>query len=262
MKIGFLGCGKLARSILRGISKRDLWKQHSFSASVTQEASAASLRQEFAIEVFTDNQSLVDFCDLIILGAKPHQISSILSKLKPLPRSKTWVSLCAGLSYEKLRSWLPSNDEVVRAMPSTSSAFNESMTLLYADKKHALVNELFQAVGSVLWVSEDLRIDQLAPVTASSPAFIYHLMEGFEDYMTSLELNPTETSLLIGQMLKGVAQKILSESKSAEELIKEVATPGGMTVAGLRKLTEFEARKALTEALKAAYERSKELASR
>lgn len=272
-KIGFLGCGKLGKSILRGIkaSKNSEASNNidslisSLAVSVTRDSSKADLLQEFAsdlkLTVEINNNKVIAESDLVVLAMKPHQIESALANVLRDNRPRTWVSLAAGFSLEKLTKLVPSGDTVVRAMPNTSAAFNSSMTLLFSEQKESpAVSRLFKTVGEILWLRNEALIDALTPLTASSPAFFYLVCEGFEEYLSTLDLDASERSQIIGQTIQGVGRKILKDPRPFHELLSEVATPGGMTLEGLRTLNEFEVRDAFKTALQSAYDRSKTLA--
>jgi pyrroline-5-carboxylate reductase len=262
-KTVFLGCGKLGKSILRGLKARDDRRLGEILVSVTRESSKQEIENEFGIPVLTHNNQAIADANLVVLAMKPFQMEAALQNLARDPRRRTWVSLAAGLPLESVARHLPPEDRVFRAMPNTSAAFCSSMTLLYGTgEASAEVGHFFQAVGEILWLRKENLIDALTPLTASSPAFFYLLCEGFDDYLQGLELTLEERNRLIGQTVQGVAQKILNGKKSFHELLSEVATPGGMTLEGLRTLNEFQIREAFRRALEAAFEKSKSLASK
>jgi len=259
-QIALIGCGKLGKSILRGLQRSEGPLASKIRISVARESSKAEILSEFGITAETNNSKVVDGADLIVLATKPHQIEEVLSKIVRDDRPRKWVSLAAGLPVASIENRVAKQDQVFRAMPNTSAALQSSMTLLYSQTPNdSAVTELFRKVGEVLWLKEENMIERLTPLTASSPAFFYLICEGFEDYLRDLNLSAAERSQLIGQTLLGAGRKILNDPRPSAELLSEVATPGGMTLEGLRKLSEFQAREAFHQALVAAFEKSKSL---
>jgi pyrroline-5-carboxylate reductase len=260
-KIGFLGCGKLGKSILRGLKTQGDSALNDLAISVTRESSRLEIGNEFGVHCEINNNKVVSESKLIILAMKPHQIQQALKSLIPDQQPRTWVSLAAGMSLSTLEQLLPANDRVFRAMPNSSAAFCSSMTLLFgATGTDTRVENFFRQVGETLWLRSETLIDTLTPLTASSPAFFYLLCEGFEDYLKTTDLSSEERSKIIGQTIQGVGRKIMQDQRPFSELLSEVATPGGMTLEGLRTLNEYETRQAFHQALVSAFEKSKHLA--
>ena len=72
-------------------------------------------------------------------------------------------------------------------------------------------------------------------------------------------LPPDEALQLAAQTVRGAAEMVLSTGQHPAELIEQVKSPGGTTVAGLQTLEEGRTRIVLMAAVEAATERSREL---
>jgi hypothetical protein len=115
LSVGFLGCGTIASSIARGLSKAAFVdeKQSSSSSSTSSgsgsigiqtmvvskrsESKSKALFDDLSplmdISVTTDNQAILDACDLIFLTVLPQQASEVLQGLEFDPNRHVLVSL-------------------------------------------------------------------------------------------------------------------------------------------------------------------------
>ena len=123
-----------------------------------------------------------------------------------------------------------------------------------------------QVLGGVLdTVAEEVPINKMKEIIAvngSSPAFIYLFAKGFVDYAKSVDINPDAALKLFAQSLVGSAKMLTDSGMTVDELIKQVSSPGGTTIAGLDKLYEGKLTDTVDECCKACTARAYELAKK
>ena len=102
---------------------------------------------------------------------------------------------------------------------------------------------------------------EVIAINGSSPAFIYLFAKGFLDYAARVGLPEQSAKELFVQSLIGSAKMITDSGCSIDELIRQVSSPGGTTLAGLDQLYEGKMLDAVQNACdsctKRAYELSK-----
>ena len=94
-----------------------------------------------------------------------------------------FISIMAGLSIDYIRQLLDTNNPLARIMPNTNAQVGHSVTGIsfsnnFGPKSKDEVNELINAFGSVIEVSED-HLHQVTAITGSGPAFLYHVFEQY-----------------------------------------------------------------------------------
>jgi pyrroline-5-carboxylate reductase len=97
-------------------------------------------------------------------------------------------------------------------------------------------------------------------LSGSGPAYVFYVAEALTAAAVDAGLTPELASTLTKQLLVGSA-KLLAERGDPEALRVMVTSPGGTTAAGLRVLDDRGVRAAFAEAVRAATERSRELAA-
>jgi len=118
--------------------------------------------------------------------------------------------------------------------------------------------ELFSAVGEVVELPERL-FDAVTAVSGSGPAYVFLLVQVWEQAARRLGLSSAVASRTIRCTLEGSVRLLQASGLSASRLIADVASKGGTTEAALRVFAQRRLQAQFDEALRAAARRSKEL---
>jgi pyrroline-5-carboxylate reductase len=121
------------------------------------------------------NEEAVRYADLVILAVKPFQVNEILRSLKDQFEDRhVLVSVVTGVSIENIAASLGRKVPIVRAMPNTAIAIQESMTCLAAqnvnEEQLQYVHELFGQLGKAVRIDEKL-MDAATVLGACGTAF-------------------------------------------------------------------------------------------
>lgn len=202
----------------------------------------------------------VGFC---LLGFKPQQLADAVPPLLPVLKDATVLSLLAGIDLATLSLAMP-DARPVRFMPNLAAAIGASPVLLAAhpelpDAEREAVTNLADRLGGAEWVAED-QFDLATALAGSGPAFVYRMIDALAAGGAALGLDPAQALRLAQAMTHGAANLAATSERSPAELADAVASPGGMTRAGLEVLDRDGALVALLrETLAAARDRGREL---
>jgi pyrroline-5-carboxylate reductase len=260
-QIGFVGAGKLAGSVIRGLVRAAFCPPEQIMASEPSEQARAAL-QDLGIRMTTDNRELAQAADVVLIGLKPGVVLSILRELQLELANKLVISLAAGVRLQTMEE--VSNARMMRAMTNTPATICRAATALARGRRTTssdvdVAKEIFNAVGIVVDVNED-QIDVVTALSGSGPAFVYTIIENLANGAAKLGLSSDIALTLATQTVFGAAQ-LMSETKlSPEELRKMVVTPGGTTAAGLAAMEKCKTAEGLIAAVEAATKRGQEMA--
>jgi pyrroline-5-carboxylate reductase len=261
-RIGFIGAGKLAGSIIRGLVRAKFCSPAEILASEPYAEARETLKRELGISVTTENAEVAKKAGTILIGVKPGVALSVVSELAALIADKQMISLAAGVRAASMEA--KANARFMRAMTNTPSAICQAATAIArgartTDRDMELAREIFDAIGVVVELQEE-QIDGVTALAGSGPAFVYTVIEALADGGTKCGL-PSDVSLqLATQTVLGAAQLALESKLSPNELRKMVATPGGTTAAGLAVIEKEGTAKSLSAAVEAAARRGSEMA--
>lgn len=261
-KVGFIGAGKMAESIARGVVKSGI-----LPASRIRTAHSGSARrtafESIGVTVFDNNTKVVEDCDVIIFSVKPQVVKNVVTQLKPILSDKQLlVSVAAGVKIKDLQEWA-GQGRFIRVMPNTPSAVGEAATVITLGEKATtedgeLISQLFGAIGKV-WKADEKLFDAVTGLSGSGPAYIFLAIEALADGGVAAGL-PRDLALgLASQTVLGAASMVSGMGKHPGQLKDDVASPGGTTIAGIHELEKSGFRGILMNAVVAAAKRSREL---
>ena len=235
-KIGFIGGGKMASAILKGIINSSLFKNEDIIISDKNQSSLDMLKNDFGVNVTSSNSDVVKNSQIILFAVKPFVLRDVLEEIKPyITENNTVLSIAAGISIatiEEIIGKLP----VVRIMPNTPALVNEGMSAVckgnFADDRHEkIAEEIMSSVGKVI-KTEEKYIDIITAISGSGPAFYYYIINEIAKAGEKLGLDYQTCLKLSAQTAYGSAKMIMETDISPEQLIVNVTTPGGCTAVG------------------------------
>lgn len=264
-RIGFIGAGQMARALARGlIAAKLVDAQDVRAADVSTEAVDAFARLTGG-QARPDNRTVADESDILFLAVKPQQMDAVLGELAPSALARHLiVSIAAGYPLAKMARALGADRRFARVMPNTACLVGASASA-YAMGGAAtaddgeLVGRLLGAVGLAAAVPEPL-LDAVTGLSGSGPAYAFLMIEALSDGGVRAGLPRDVATRLAAQTLLGAAKMVLETGQHPGALKDMVTSPGGTTIAGLAILEERAVRGALIDAVKAAADRSRELA--
>lgn len=262
-KIGFIGAGNMARSLIGGLISSGIKSEQLFATDPNEDIRNA-LTSDFSIQTFAENQKLVDQCDVIVFSVKPQALKEVATPLQA-KESALYLTIAAGIPSESLNNWLGSNKAIVRAMPNTPSLVLSGASGLYAntqvsEEQKEIAESILRAVGLTVWVKEEKQLDAVTALSGSGPAYFFMVMEAMEKAAQELGL-PAETARLLAiQTGFGATKLALEMDDSPAELRKKVTSPGGTTEQAIKTFEEQGLIEIFNKAMTAARDRAEELA--
>ncbi len=263
-KLGFIGCGKMASAIIKGVLDSKFLKHDDISASEINNELAAWKKMELNIEVFTDNNIIAKNSNIIFLATKPHFIKDVLKEIKgELTKNKLIVSIAAGVSTKTIEDAIGKDIAVIRVMPNAPAMIMEGMSGIVkgkfaSDANVEFVQELLSKIGKCIVLEED-KIDVLTAISGSGPAFFYQIINEMALAGEKLGLDYEKSIILAAQTAIGSAKLMLQSDLSPEELVKSVATKGGCTEVGIDFMNNQNTEKLFFELIKHTAEKAKAL---
>jgi pyrroline-5-carboxylate reductase len=198
-----------------------------------------------------------------VIAVKPAVAEDACRALAATPVARV-LSIMAGVPLARLESWLPPSTAVVRAMPNTPATVGAGISALAAGSRAAepdmaWAEELLAAVGHVVRLPET-SLDAVTGLSGSGPAYLFLVVEALIEAGQAVGLSEEVSRLLVTDTLAGSARLLVESGETPQSLREAVTSPGGTTEAGLRVLEDRGVRVAITAAVAAATDRSRQLA--
>jgi pyrroline-5-carboxylate reductase len=265
MRLGFIGAGKMAVAIARGVVGSGLCVPTDLLASARTLASRDKFTADTgAASTTADNLAVAAASEVLFLCVKPPDACAVLrAAAQVLQAGQLVVSVAAGVRLDDLQAAADPETPIIRVMPNTPCLIGKGASV-YArgaatnDNHAALVERIFAALGDVHAVPEPL-IDAVTGLSGSGPAYIYLVIEALADGGVLMGLPRGLAASLAAQTVLGAAEMVRQTGRHPVELREAVASPGGTTIAALEALERSGVRAAFMGAVRAATERAREL---
>lgn len=254
----FIGCGNMTGAMLEGWLAAGVPRESFTVVTPTRESVPGDVE---LLRTLPEGRHF----DYVLLGFKPYMLADIAPTLQGLTGAGvTVLSVLAGVQLETLRARFPDAGAVVRVMPNLACALGKSPIALAEegldDAARDVLFGFMEPLGTPAWVPED-RYDLVTALAGSGPAFVYRFIDALGAAAVRLGLSEAQARELAIAMTEGATALAAQSEHQPGRLADMVASPGGVTRAGLDVLDNGEAMTQLiTKTLRAARDRSVEMA--
>jgi pyrroline-5-carboxylate reductase len=240
MQVGFIGSGNMAGALARGWGDPVLCTDHGSGR-------AQALVDELGGEAVS-NREAAERADVLILGHKPAQLSTIAEEIGELATGVV-VSIVASATVADVQALYP-HATVFRVLPNTPAALRQGVLLFVPtdDPRVEPVKTLFARLGTVVDMPEKLmRVAN--SISGVGPAYWALLAEAWTDSAIRHGMPAAQAATLVRETMAGTAALLHDTDTLA--LRRGVTSPGGTTARGLNALEQGGVRAALAEAMDA-----------
>lgn len=261
-KLGFIGVGNMGSAIIKGISDSNLCKIYAYD----KDSEKLNAVQKYNVTPCKSEQELTEVCNHIFLSVKPQVLGSVLDTIKPyVTKNHVFISICAGITSDFIKQHTNPAVKTAIVMPNTPAMLGLGASAIardssISDEDFTFAKEIIASCGMVKEIPMD-KMKEIICINGSSPAFIYLFAKGFIDYAREVGIDESTALGLFAQSLTGSAKMLTDSGMTVEQLIKQVSSPGGTTLAGLDKLYAGDLEETVKEACRACTKRAYELAN-
>jgi len=263
MKVGVIGYGNMGSAIVDGWLSNKVCKPSDLLIFERSEEKIKKLNED-GVQTSIDDYSLLKNLDVLLLAIKPQDLENVLNDIKENINKKTIIiSVIAGVQIEKYENIL-GDVKIVRTMPNTPTqigmgtvgwTINEFMT--EKDKKN--IEIFIQSMGHDVYLSDESKINAVAAISGSGPAYIFYFMEAMFEAGCEIGLTPQEATDLTLSTFVGSSMMVHELGESPAELRAKVTSKKGSTEAAINVFDKYELKKIILEAAQANCKRGEEL---
>ncbi|MBU1611170.1 MAG: pyrroline-5-carboxylate reductase [Proteobacteria bacterium] len=257
--IGFIGLGNMGAAMVRGLTGVSV-----HGADLNREF-LESLRDDCGLIPANSITELAETCDYLVLAVKPQHAKSVCDELAPvLQQSQCLLSICAGLTSQRLKEWTGSTCPVVRIMPNTPALVGEGVFAVCLDdesltfEQKSFVGEIFKSLGQV-HIMPETSFDAFTAVIGSGPAYVCYFIEALIESAVELGLARPQATEMVYGLFSGTTKMCIQSDKHVSQLREMVTSPAGTTIEALIHMDRQAVRASIIDAAKKSFARSVEL---
>lgn len=253
-KIGIIGAGNIGCAIAKGmVSQKVIAPSELFLSRKRNDLLAQQKKEGYQV---TDNHTLVNECDVIILAVLPIQAKDVVQDLADLFRNgeKILVSIVSAVSILELKEWSGNKTDVVRIMPNTAAEYGASMTCIAGEEEQAVeqIKSLFDPLGTTMVIKEQL-MPAATILAACGIAFFLRFIRAVSQGGIQIGFHAEEAGKIAAQTALGAAELLMQTDNHPETEIDRVTTPMGCTISGLNEMEHFGLSSAMIKGIVKSY---------
>lgn len=265
LRLAIIGGGKMGEALIGGLLDAAWATPDEILVCEVLADRREYIAGKYGVPVTDDSARAAAECKTILLAVKPQDVDTVLDAIARSATSEHLVlSIAAGIPISRIEGRLRRPVPVVRIMPNTPALVREGAAGL-APGQHARPEHLARAEEIISKVCRTVQLperylDAVTALSGSGPAYVFFLAEALIEAGVGVGLPREIAAELTVQTLLGSARMLRETGKHPVELREMVTSPGGTTAAALRVLERAGVRAAFLDAVRAATERSRELA--
>jgi pyrroline-5-carboxylate reductase len=235
MKIGFIGTGKIASSVITGITKSNISFKKIIISS-RNKVIAKNLKKKFKhIIIAKDNQQIVDECNWVFLSITPKVGNKIIKNLR-FKSTQTIVSFISTITLSELKKTIKVKAKIVRAIPLPPISLKKGPIPICPPNKK--VKAFFDKIGTTIEIKDEKSSINFWS-TSGIMASYYELLRVMTDWLVKKGVKRNSAQKYITSLFLALSEDaVVNSNKDLKYLVKESQTPKGLNEQGVKELSK------------------------
>ena len=252
MKLGFIGTGKIASSVITGICKSKI-KFNKILVSARNKTVAQNLNKKFKkVTIAKNNQQIVDDCNWVFLSVTPSVGEKIIKNLK-FKSKQTIISFISTITLARLKKDIKVRAQIVRAIPLPPISLKKGPVPICPPNRK--VKEFFNHLGTTVEIKNEKSSINFWSTSGMMAPF-YELLRVMTDWLVKRGVKRNNAQKYITSLFLALSEDAVVNSKlNLKHLVKESQTPKGLNEQGVRELTKAKFYKSIEKTLNSIHKR-------
>jgi len=254
MRLGFIGTGKIASSVITGVCTSKI-SFRKILISRRNKNIAQKLKKRFRkVYIAKNNQEIVDKCNWIFLAVTPKVGKKILPKLKFRSNQKV-ISFIATINLAQLKKTLGNKIKIVRAIPLPPISLKKGPVPICPPDKQ--VKGFFDKIGTTIEIKNE-RLSKNFWATSAMMAPFYEILKVLSDWLVKRGIKRNEAQKYITSLFVALSVDSVNNSiKHLKHLVADSQTPNGLNEQAVKGLRRAKFYKSLEKSLNTILKRLK-----
>jgi len=246
MRLGFIGTGKIASSVITGVCTSNISFQK-ILLSRRNKNIAQKLKKRFRkVNIAKTTQEIIDKCNWIFLAVTPKVGKKILPKLKFKSDQKI-ISFIATINLDQLKKTIGNRIKIVRAIPLPPIAIKKGPVPICPPDKQ--IKRFFNKIGTTVEIKNE-RTSKFFWATSGLMAPFYELLKVLTDWLVKRGVKRNEAQKYITSLFAALSIDSVNNSiKHLKYLVADSQTPKGLNEQAVKELRRVGFYKSLEKSL-------------
>ena len=246
MKLGFIGTGKIASSVIIGICNSKI-KFKKIIVSPRNKRTSSLLRKKFRkVSIAKNNQEVINNSNWVFLSITPNVGKKIIKDLR-FKKNQTIISFISTITLPQLKKMIKVKSDIIRAIPLPPISLKKGPVPICPPNKK--VKNFFDKIGSTVEIkNEKLSINFWS--TSGMMASYYEMLKVMSEWLVKKGVKRTDAQKYITTLFLALSEDaVVNSKKELKYLVKESQTPKGLNEQGLKEMSKKGAYRSIITAL-------------
>jgi len=233
MKLGFIGTGKIASSVITGISKSKISYKKIVISPRNRSISQKLKRQFKKVSIAKNNQEIVSSCNWVFLAVTPPVGHKIIKDLK-FRSSQTIVSFISTMTLSQLKKAIKVKAKIVRAIPLPPISLRKGPVPIFPPNKK--VKNFFNKLGTTVEIGNE-KLSKNFWSTSGMYASFYELLSTMSNWLVKRGVKRDKAQKYITSLFVALSEDaVVNSNKDLKHLVKDSQTSRGLNEQGVKEL--------------------------
>ena len=252
MKLGFIGTGKIASSVILGVCKSKI-KFRQIILSPRNKKIANNLKKKFKkVSIAKNNQDVINKSNWIFLSVTPKVGDKIIKDLK-FKSNQTIISFISTINLSELKKMIKVKSKIIRAIPLPPISIKKGPVPICPPNRQ--VKSFFDKIGSTIEIkNEKLSINFWS--TSGMMASYYEMLRVMSNWLVKKGIKKQDAQKYITSLFLALSEDaVVNSNKDLKYLVKESQTPKGLNQQGLNTMSKKGVYKSVVNTLNSIHKR-------
>ena len=252
MKLGFIGTGKIASSVILGVCKSKI-KFRQIIVSPRNKRIANNLKKKFKkVSIAKSNQDVINKSNWIFLSVTPKVGDKIIKDLK-FKSNQTIISFISTINLSELKKMIKVKSKIIRAIPLPPISIKKGPVPICPPNRQ--VKSFFDKIGSTIEIkNEKLSINFWS--TSGMMASYYEMLKVMSNWLVKKGIKKQDAQKYITSLFLALSEDaVVNSNKDLKYLVKESQTPKGLNQQGLNTMSKKGVYKSVVNTLNSIHKR-------
>ena len=252
MKLGFIGTGKIASSVILGVCRSKI-KFRQIIVSPRNKRIANNLKKKFKkVSIAKNNQDVINKSNWIFLSVTPKVGDKIIKDLK-FKSNQTIISFISTINLSELKKMIKVKSKIVRAIPLPPISIKKGPVPIYPPNRQ--VKSFFDKIGSTIEIkNEKLSINFWS--TSGMMASYYEMLRVMSNWLVKKGIKKQDAQKYITSLFLALSEDaVVNSKKDLKYLVKESQTPKGLNQQGVNTMSKKGVYKSVVNTLNSIHKR-------
>ena len=233
MRLGFIGTGKIASSVITGICNSKI-SFKKILISPRNRSIAQKLKRKFRkVSIAKNNQEIVNSCNWVFLAVTPKVGKKIIPSLKFRSNQKV-ISFIATINLAQLKKAIGKKVKIIRAIPLPPISLRKGPVPICPPDKQ--IKSFFNKLGTTVEIKNE-KSSKNFWATSGMMAPFYELLKVLSDWLVKRGIKRTEAQKYITSLFLALSEdSVMNSKKDLKYLVNDSQTSKGLNEQAVKQL--------------------------